>query len=149
VLAKYKMNFDFTKKQMTWTPLKFDPPPPLALGAKTQTGGMDMMVTMVRLLTFVAGIGPPPPPQPRGFFGFELGEGDKQVTVVNVLAHSPAAEAGLKKGDRILAAEGKEIHAIADVLQRAAKLTAGKTLTLTIERNKEKQELKITAGAGL
>jgi hypothetical protein len=35
------------------------------------------------------------------------------------------------------------------VVQQASKLTAGKTLNLAIERNKEKQELKITAGEGL
>ena len=149
VLAKYKMEFDFTKKQMAWTPLKFDPPPPLPLGGKAPTGGMDTMVALVRFLTYLAGIGPPPPPQPRGFFGFELAEADKQITVAHVLPKSPAADAGLKNGDRILEADGKEVNAVNDLLQRAAKMTAGKTLTLTIERAKEKMELKITAGDGL
>src|SRR5262249_12678580 len=70
VLAKYKMSFDYTKLHMAWAPLKFDPPAPRPLGGKIQTGGMDVMVTVIRLLTIVAGIGPPPPPEPRGFFGF-------------------------------------------------------------------------------
>jgi membrane-associated protease RseP (regulator of RpoE activity) len=151
VLAKYKLNFDYTKKQMAWTPLAFEPPPPMPLGkgAKAATGGMDTMVTIIRLLTFFAGIGPAPPPQPRGFFGFELDEKDDAVFVAGVLPGSPAAQAGLKKGDRILSAAGKEIRAANDVVQQASKLTAGKTLNLAIERNKEKQELKITAGEGL
>ena len=150
VLAKYKMEFDYTKKQMAWTPLTFDPPPPMPLGgAKGATGGMDTMVTIIRLLTFFAGIGPAPPPQPRGFFGFELSEKDKSVFVAAVLPMSPAAESGLKQGDRILSAAGSEISSISAVLEKASKLTAGKTLNLTIERGKEKHELKITAGQGL
>ncbi len=150
VLAKYKMDFDYTKKQMTWTPLAFDPPPPMPLGSKANTAGMDTMVALVEILSFFAGSGLAPlPPQPRGFFGFELEEKDKALYVAKVLKKSPAAEAGLKKGDRILEAAGKEVSSIDGVLQQASKLTAGKTLSLTIERNKETQELKITAGDGL
>lgn len=153
VLAKYKMDFDYTKKQMLWTPLRSEPMPPQPLLAdkkgKASTGGMDMMVGLVRVLTFFAGIGPPPAPLPRGFFGFELEAKDKVVTVSRVLAKSPAAEAGLKVGDRILTVENVEINAVADAVMQASKLTAGKTLTLAIERDKQKHEIKITAGQGL
>jgi hypothetical protein len=232
VLAKYKMEFDFTTKQMVWTPVKTEPLPPLARGffgfemeekdgevriknvladspaakaglkkgdrivrieakevksisevmeqttmflpGKTATfaiergqkkqdlkitagegkgggtpGGMDFMVKALTFVAALAGVGPAPPPQPRGFFGFELGEKDKNVFVARVLTDSPAAKAGLKKGDRIVTVESAEVSAINDVLQKASKLTAGKTLTLMIERNNKKQELKITAGEGL
>jgi membrane-associated protease RseP (regulator of RpoE activity) len=149
VLAKYRMDFDFTKKSMNWTPLKAEPLEPQPhKGAKNATAGMDMMITLVRIFTFLAGVGPAPPPQPRGYFGFEMEQQDKDVVVARVLADSPAAKAGLKKGDRILIAEGKEIANIHHVLDGASKIVAGKTLTLTVERAKEKQELKITAGEG-
>jgi serine protease DegQ len=147
VLAKYKMDFDYTKKQMTWTPLAFDPPPPL--GGKANTAGMDTMVMLVELMSFLAGGGLPPPAQPRGFFGFELEEKDKAVYVANILQKSPAAEAGLQKGDRIVMAQGKDVGSIDAVLRQASKLTVGKTLNITVERDNEKQELKITAGDGL
>jgi serine protease DegQ len=149
VLAKYKMDFDYTTLKMTWTPLKSEPLPPQALKGKAATGGLEAMGSIMRILSFIAGIGPAPPPQPRGFFGFELAEKDKQVTVAKVLAKSPAADAGLKAGDRILEADGKTIGAIADLLAATAKMTAGKTLRLSIERDKNQQELKITAGDGL
>lgn len=149
VLAKYKMDYDYTKMQMSWTPVKTEPLAPVMLGGKAQTGGMDMMVTIVRVLTFFAGIGPPPPPEPRGFFGFELEQENKIVRVARVLADSPAAKAGLKKGDRIVSVESKDVNAIGDVLDRASKITAGKGLSLTIERGEEKHELKMTAGDGL
>lgn len=151
VLAKYKMEFDFTKKQLAWTPLTFEPAPPMPLGkgASTSNANMEIMIAVVRAITWFAGIGPAPQPQPRGFFGFELDEKDSQVTVARVLKDSPAAAAGLKKGDRILVAEKTEISSIDDILQKAGKVTPGKTLTLTIERAKKNQELKITAGEGL
>ena len=148
VLAKYKMEFDYAKKQMIWTPLKTEPLPPQPLGGKAATGGLDAMVSIMRVLSFLAGIGPPPPPQLRGFFGFELTEKDKHVNVAKVLQKSPAADAGLKVGDRLLEVEGKEVAAVADVLRQAAKMTTGKMLRLTIERDKNKQEIKITAGDG-
>lgn len=152
VLAKYKMEFDYTKRTMGWTPLNFEPPPPMPLGKAAKEaagGGMDMMVTLIEILSLFAGIGPAPPPQPRGFFGFELEERNDSVYVTRVLAKSPAAEAGLKIGDRILMAQGKDVVAISHLLVHANKLTRGKTLELTIERERKKQELKITAGEGL
>jgi PDZ domain/Aspartyl protease len=153
VLAKYKMEFDFRKKEMVWTPVKTEPMEPQKLmkkGAKDVAGGgMDMMIAAVKILTLFAGVGPAPPPQPRGFFGFELEQKDDAVIVARVLADGPAAKAGLKKGDRIVNVNDKEISAVAEVLQHASKITAGRTLTLTIERDEKQQELKITAGDGL
>ena len=112
VLAKFKMDYDYTKKQMAWTPLAFEPPAPAPLGGKAATGGMDVMVALVEILSYFAGIGPLPPPQPRGFFGFELEQKDKAVYVAKVLEKSPAAQAGLKAGDRIDAAQGKQVDSI-------------------------------------
>jgi hypothetical protein len=154
VLAKYKMEFDYTKKQMAWTPLMFDPPPPMPLGKgdkndKGMAGSMDALIKIIQVVAVFAGIGPAPPPQPRGFFGFELEDKDDAVMVTRVLADSPAAKAGLKKGDRILKAQEKDIIDTRGLLLQASKLTSGKTLTLSIERGKAKQELKITAGDGL
>ncbi len=231
VLAKFKMDYDYTKLQMLWTPLKTEPLPPQMRGffgfemeeknrevhivkvledspaakgglkkgdrilsidakevntisevqevagqtnpGKTITmavergkekkdlkmtagadkaggsGGMEMMVLMVRAMTWLLGAGPAPPPQPRGFFGFELEDASAGVNVTRVLKDSPAAKAGLQKGDRVLRVEAREINSLSDLMQRASKITAGKTLSLTIERGKEKHELKITAGDGL
>lgn len=150
VLAKYKMEFDYTKKTLLWTPLKTEPLEPQPLkGAKGASAGMEVMIGLVKFLTFLSGIGPAPPPQPRGFFGFEMEQKEKTVLVSRVLTDSPAAKAGLAKGDRIVIIGNREVDSVQQVLEQAKKTTPGKTLNLTIERNKEKQELKITAGEGL
>jgi serine protease DegQ len=150
VIAKYKMEFDFKKDQMRWTPLDFEPPAPAPLGgSKGNIANLEAMAGMMKILSFLTGIKPPPPPEPRGFFGFELAEKDGKVVVERVLAKTPAAEAGLKKGDRIDEIEGNEIGTTADVLAEAAKLTPGRSLNLTVIRDGEKHMLKITAGRGL
>jgi membrane-associated protease RseP (regulator of RpoE activity) len=149
VLAKYRFQIDFTRDRMAWTPLAFEPPPPAPLGAKTGTAGMDMMVMLVRALSFLAGNLGTPPAQPRGFCGFELTEKDGRVLVERVLPKTPAAEAGLKAGDRIVEVEGKVVLNAAAVQAGASKITAGKMLRLTIRRGEERQQIRITAGDGL
>jgi len=149
VLAKYKMEFDFTKDQMQWLALDFDPPPPQAIGGKKgDLASLEAMAGMMKFLSFLTGLKPAPPPQPRGFFGFEVAEKDGAVVVQKVLAKGPAAEAGLKSGDRIAKAEGKEVGTVAELMKQASQITAGKELRLDVTRGTEKHELKITAGDG-
>jgi hypothetical protein len=149
VLARYRMQFDFTRDQMRWTPLAFDPPPPLPLGGKAGAGGMDVMANLIRVLSFFVGSQAPPTPQPRGFFGFELAEKDGAVAVERVLPRSPAAEAGLKAGDRIDAVESRTVASIAEVQAAASKIIPGRTLRLSLQRDGKKQDLRITASEGL
>jgi membrane-associated protease RseP (regulator of RpoE activity) len=148
VLAKYKMQFDFTSEQMDWLPLKFDPAEPAPITGKSAAGGMDMMVGVMKMLSFVAGIKPAPPPLPRGFIGFELAEKDKQVFITRVLPKSPAAEAGLKVGDRVFSIDAKEVATIAEVQKQAAKVVAGMSLRVEVMRGETKEEITITAGEG-
>lgn len=149
VLAKYRTEFDFTRDQMSWVPLTFDPPPPRPIGGKAATGGMEAMAGLMKVLSVLAGIKPAPPPQPRGFFGFEVDERDKQVVVRKVLPKSPAAEAGLRAGDRIVKAAGQDVQSVSQLLSRASKLTAGKQLRLDVLRDGKERELTLTAGEGL
>jgi serine protease DegQ len=149
VLAKYRLELDFTREQMAWTPLAFEPPQPQPLGGKTATGSVDMMASVVRFLSLLIGTQTTPAAQPRGFFGFELLEKEGAVLVASVLPHSPAAQAGLKAGDRIDEVEGRPVANGADVLAGASKVTAGRLLRLTIGRGAQKQTLRITAGEGL
>ncbi|MCI0680835.1 MAG: PDZ domain-containing protein [Gemmataceae bacterium] len=149
VLAKYKMEFDFTRDRLKWKPLAFDPPPPVPIGIKGGTGGMELMGGLVKMLTFLSGLKPGPPPVPRGFLGFEMEENDQAVTVGSVLDKGPAAAAGLKKGDRIQEIDGVKIDSIADVHRKAARLLPGQVWRVQIQRGDEQRELKITAGNGL
>jgi len=149
VLAKYKMEFDFTRDQLKWKPLAFDPPPPVPIGIKGGAGGMEIMAGLVKLMTFLSGLKPGDPAVPRGFLGFEMDEKDSAVTVGAVLAKGPAAAAGLQTGDRIQEIDGVKIESIADVRRKASRLLPGQVWSVQVQRGDEQRELKITAGKGL
>jgi membrane-associated protease RseP (regulator of RpoE activity) len=149
VLAKYKLEFDFTRDQLKWKPLAFDPPPPQPLGIKGGTGGLEMMAGLMKFISFLSGLKPAPPPVPRGFLGCELQEQDEVVTVGAVLAKGPAATAGLKQGDQIQEIDGVKIASIADVRRKMARLLPGHELTMQIQRGDDQRELKVAVGSGL
>jgi len=78
------------------------------------------------------------PPRPRisesarPTIGLALREDAGVVRIVR--AAGPSAEAGLKAGDRIAGIEGKSSPSLADVLQRVAAATAGKSLSVEARR---------------
>ena len=149
VIAKYKMEFDFTRDRMQWTPLAFDPAPPKGMAMKGGAGaGMDMMVGLVKMLTFIAGLKPAPPPVPRGFMGLEFEQKEKQVGIKAVLAGSPAAEAGLKSGDRLTSIDGKEINDLAELQRATRSLQIGAEVKIEVRRGEEKIEAKVKLGQG-
>lgn len=150
VLAKYRMTFDFTKDKMEWTPLDFEPPPPFAIGGKGGgAGGLEMIGSIMKFLGPLLGLKQPTEPTPRGFLGFELADNGGHVTVTRVLAKGPADLAGLKAGDRIEEVGGKAVKTVADLARHAAQVTAGQTVTLTVRRGNQLQEVTLTAGEGL
>jgi serine protease DegQ len=149
VLARYRMEFDFKRGELLWTPLAYEPPQPRAAGGKVPGGGLDMMAGVVRVLSFLIGNQAPPPAQPRGFLGLQLAERDGSVLVERVLSGSPAAEADIKSGDRVEAVDGRALRSLAELHAAAGKLTAGSTLRLSLQRNGAQHTTTITAGAGL
>jgi membrane-associated protease RseP (regulator of RpoE activity) len=149
VIAKYKMEFDFTRDRMNWTPLAFDPAPPKGVAMKGGAGaGMDMMVGLVKMLTFIAGLKPAPPPVPRGFMGVEFEQKEKLVAIKSVLAGSPAADAGLKVGDRVTTIDGKDVRELADVQRLTRALNIGAEVKFEVRRGEEKVEAKVKLGQG-
>jgi hypothetical protein len=152
VLAHYKLEIDFTRDKMVWTQLNYEPKQPVPLGLKGQDPGQKQLEELggfMKALAFLMGKKPGPPPLPRGFLGVELAEKDGAVTVTKVLKKTPADQAGLLKGDRISEVQGEAVRTSADVLRRAARVTAGQTVRLTILRGEDKKEITVTAGEGL
>jgi hypothetical protein len=145
VLARFRLGFDFTKDKMEWTVLDFEPPAPQGLGEGVGAPqGLDMMGNLMKMLGQFMGRKPEPDVVPRGFVGVEVEEGDRQVTVKAVLPGSPAAEAGLKAGDRI-----KDVESVGDLLKLAAKIARGETIGLTVERSGEVHTFQFKTGKGL
>ncbi len=151
LLARYKMEFDFTRDKLAWTELNFDPKAPEGLGGKG-AAGVDIMAAIVKMLTMFLGDRPKPEVVTRGFLGIELAEekGDKGGLIVkSVLEKGPAAEAGVKPGDRITHYSAWEVPTIAELRKRLDKRAPNEEVTLKIERGGDRKEITLKLGEGL
>ncbi len=84
---------------------------------------------------------------------------DEGALILNVVPNSPAAKAGLRGtsqsrrtgriqlGDIIVAIDGEPIKSPKDVYNVIGKHKAGDELTLTVERNDQKRDVKVTLAA--
>src|SRR3990172_8710896 len=74
------------------------------------------------------------------YLGITFGPADEGAQVMRVLPDSPAATAGLKRGDIITAVNGKSISA-ETLAEAVSALSVGDDITLTVTRNNESLEL--------
>jgi len=151
VLAQYRIQYDFTQPHLVWTKLDWTPPSPFGL---MDLGGQmpKELASMGALVQFAAAIiGRRPDPEiiQRGFLGVELADDPEGIRVKNVLADSPAAQAGLKAGDRIVLFQDKPVTKIADVQKAAADQPAGTDIKLDVQRGQEKLAVTVKAAKGL
>ncbi|MBL8800199.1 MAG: PDZ domain-containing protein [Planctomycetia bacterium] len=145
VLARFRVELDFTRDKMVWTPLKFDPGLPEGLNGKA--GGVDAMAGMAKVMALLVGKRGRET-KLRGALGVELASKDEAVTLAAVHQDSPAAEAGLKAGDRLTQVQGQDVKNAEAVLRLVEKLSAGESLKLTIVRGAETRQVAVSLGKG-
>ncbi len=149
VLAKFRLEFDFTRDKMAWTPLAFEPPPPQALGGKGMPAELDALGSLMEFMGKFLGKPPGPELALRGFLGIELSDDAKGIVVKSVLDKGPASMAGLKTGDSITAYQGRTVRASEDLHKLAADLLSGESVKLTVVRGAETHQITVKAGEGL
>jgi serine protease DegQ len=150
ILAKYRIQYDFTSDKLVWSPLKFDPPEIERIGkGDGSQGGLEMVGNLMKLIAPLMGLRPNFEVKPRGFLGLELEESKGDVLVKSVVKDSPAAKAGLKAGDRLDHARNRSVESMEDVLNAVGGLGEGDKLFLRIKRDGEKKDLTIELGKGL
>jgi hypothetical protein len=147
ILARYKIELDFTKDKMKWTRLKLDPGLPEGLEGKAP-GGVEAMAGLAKLLSALMGKQATRETKPRGFLGIELAGKEESVSIAAVLKASPAAEAGLETGDRVTHFQDQEVKTEADMLRLAGGLSAGDAVRMTVLRGKESRQVSFKAGKG-
>jgi hypothetical protein len=149
VLARYRIEFDFTRNKLAWTPVDFDPGIPGGLeGAKGGTAGLNAMGSIMKLLGSFLGKKAAPDLRPRPFLGVELAESEKGVTVAAVLEGGPAAASGLKTSDRITEFNGRSVREREDINRYLSHLKPGDTAKVLVERGDSTHELTVKVGEG-
>jgi membrane-associated protease RseP (regulator of RpoE activity) len=151
VLARFRIQYDFTQPHLVWTPLDWEPPIPrglFELGGKAPTE-LTAMSGLVQFAALLIGRRPDPEIVHRGFVGMELAEEGSAVVVKTVLANSPAAAAGLKAGDLLTKLQDKPVKQLKELHQLAAEQPAGQELRLEVVRNGKAISINLKAMKGL
>ncbi len=154
ILAHFRMEIDFTKDKMVWTPIAdFDPKPPMGLGnnVNSAAGGLEIMGTLMKFFGALSGAKAEPDYALRGFLGVGLAdiEDGEYPVVKSVLSDGPAGKSGLKAGDRITHVQGRSVTSVEDVQKFALKLAPGDEVKLTVKRGKETMDVTFKTGEGL
>jgi membrane-associated protease RseP (regulator of RpoE activity) len=148
VLAKYRIQYDFTADKLGFEPLPgFEPPALVPLGGKGQ-GGLDAIGPIMKMMAGLLGIKPNFATVPRGFVGIEFEEKDG-VVVKKVLPGSPAEKAGIKPGDRLETVKNIGIDDSKDLTRALAKAGVGTKLKVTVKRGDQTEDLTLELGRGL
>ncbi|MBT0767466.1 trypsin-like peptidase domain-containing protein [Kineosporia sp. J2-2] len=66
------------------------------------------------------------------------------AAVEEVVADSPAEDAGLKKGDTVIAVDGEYVNGAESLMAQVRERSAGTEVTLTIVRDGKSQDVKVT-----
>lgn len=93
--------------------------------------------------------------RPRGYLGvtvgdwpdmsYQSGKGPESAIVEGMDKGSPAAEAGMQKGDLIQSLDGRPVRSSAEFFRRLRKRPVGETLELGLQRGLEKLTVRVTA----
>jgi serine protease Do len=162
ILARFRIEIDPTKDRMGWTRLEYTPPdPPVPklkpgeeASAPLEIQAMNAIGPVAKGLAFLMGKQPEEEVHPRGFLGLEWSEQaegtEKQVRVERVFARSPAARAGLQRGDHILKIGGQNIDKLTDARAALANTRPGDLVQIAIRRYSMAQalSLQVTVNAG-
>jgi hypothetical protein len=81
----------------------------------------------------------------RGYIGIVPEIGDGAMTITSVFPDSPASQAGLRAGDRIVQVGGEPVGD--DVMERLAKTKPGEELSIRVDRDGWTRDLTLTLSA--
>ena len=82
----------------------------------------------------------------HAYLGVRIGDGNGGAKVSQVLAGTPAANAGLQAGDLVTAVDGKSISSAAELESAVDAKKPGDTITLTVQRNGTTKTLTVKLG---
>ena len=155
ILAQFEIQYDFTKDKLAWKHLKgFAPAEIKRLGddkdmAKDSgQAGLEMIGNLMQTLGPLMGLKPNFETRQRGFLGVTLEVKEDKLFIRDVANGGPAAGAGLKAGDRIVAVNRRDTDTLSAARKAAAAVAEGETLRIAIERGAEEKIVEVKLGRG-
>jgi putative serine protease PepD len=80
----------------------------------------------------------------HAFLGIQVGDGSGGAKVGSVSQGSPAADAGLQKGDVVTAVDGRAVAGSDDLVGAVQAHSPGDAITLTVRRGGSSQDMRVT-----
>jgi len=131
--ARYATTIDYHKKELTLVPNGYVP-------------SDTMQMLMDKLMKGQRGKPEPRVVAPAGLWGITVtkaaNDEEAGVTIDHVLPNSPAAEGGLKAGDRLLTVDGRWTDSVNDTYLAASVVKPGRAVEVVVLR--DGQEVKLT-----
>ena len=138
--ARYKMTVDYQKKELTLVPTDYVP-------------GDYLQGLMAKMMAAQNPDTGPKVVAPAALWGLtvdkDAADEDAGVTVKDVVAGGPAAEAGLKAGDRLLTIDGRWTDSVADTFAAAGTIKPGRAVVVVVTRAGKKVVVKVTPANGV
>jgi hypothetical protein len=149
VLARYRIEYDFTRPKLAWTRLDFDPPSVGSLrGRAPGSGGLEMAGSLMKVLGGLLGAKSEAAATPRGFLGVEWTQTDGQAVIRAVLPGSPADKAGFKAGDIVKRLGDTTVESPDDVTRKLRR-PEGDVVKFIVTRDGVDRDFLVTLGKGL
>ena len=137
VLARYRIDIDFSNPKLIWTKLDYKPEEPARAGKAFIPGGLNMLGGMMKSFGKLLGMDRLPVPTFRPFLGLTVNERDGKLLVESVLPDSAVAAASepLRPGDEITHVNDVATKTIASFQKAQAKLRVGETTNIRSMRD--------------
>ena len=82
----------------------------------------------------------------RGWLGVSVEERDDAVVIAGLDHNGPAAKAGIRAGDQVLAINGDKIESSRGLIRAVAVVTPGNNVRVTIRRQGRDMEISVNVG---
>ncbi len=134
--ARFKMTIDYQAKTLTFVPSGFEPP--------------DVLRSLQAGLLATSGDAIPLSAAATWGLAVDKKSGDEEpgVTVTKLMENGPAAQAGLKTGDRLLTLDGRWTDSVTDTFHAVAHLKPGTSAVAVVRRDGKEIKLTIKSIAG-
>lgn len=136
--AKFRTTVNYENKTMTMTPSSYEPGDVMQSLMSTMMSGSKERKLYLSPTT-VWGVA----------VGKEKEDEEDGVEVVHLYPGSPAEQAGLKLGDRLLVIDGTWSDSIEDCYRAVSQVKAGRTIEVKVRRDGKEKVLKVETKAGV